>query len=154
MVTDLQVIGLRGDAQFSDIVDHFLSLGGDVVLMDPKYVYCKEQVISAVEHAERAFRHGTNRSKTMLTEIIMYTAGERQISAALGKMKQKNGKNGYVAAVLGIKGDLALGKLGMVRDDSLLKGTPEKAKAMGLKDNGIPYIDQALELVALLDIAK
>lgn len=155
MVTDLEIIGIRGDASFDDMVKHFTSLGGDVVLMDPLYVYGSKQIESAVEHAERSFRMGTNRSKTLLTEIIMYSAGERQISKALSRMKPKAGNNEYVAVVINVPGDLMLDRIGMERDDSIVEGTPEKAEAIGLKnDMNIPCEELALELVALLDLAK
>lgn len=155
MISDLKVIGIKGSAPFKSIVDHFLSLGGDVVLMDPMFVYGKEHVISAVEHAERSFEHGTNRSKTVLTEIIMYAAGERQISKALSKMKPKEGCDSFVAVVLNVPGELNLDKIGMIRDDSIIDGTPEKAEIMGLtNDMGISPEAMALELVALLDVAK
>lgn len=155
MVSNVKVIGLKGDAPFQDIIDHFLSLGGDVVLMDPTYIYGVDHVLSSVEHAERAFRNGTNRSKTILTEIMMYAAGERQISNALKKMKPKSGNNEYVAVVLDVPGDIQIDKIGMIRDDSVIDGTPEKAKAIGLVPvEGASFDDLILEKVALLDIAK
>lgn len=156
MVSDLKVIGIKGDASFQSIVDHFISLGGEVVLMDPMYVYGKDHIISAVEHAERAFRNGTNRSKTVMMETIMYASGDRQISNALKKMKPKDGCTEFVAAVLDVPGDLFLDKIGMVRDDRIIDGTPEKAKAIGLviDVDGISYDQLILEKVALLDIAK
>ena len=85
MVADVKVIGLRGEASFDDMVRHFTSLGGEVVIMDPMYVCGRDHIVSAVRHAERSFEHGTNRSKTLLTEILLYATGERQISKALGK---------------------------------------------------------------------
>ena len=155
MVSDLKVIGIKGNAPFQSIVDHFISLGGEVVLMNPMYVYGKDHIISAVEHAERAFRNGTNRSKTIMMEIIMYAAGDRQISSALSKMKPRPDTTEYVAAVLDVPGDLMLDKIGMVRDDKLIEGTPEKAKLIGLMDcEGISYDQLILEKVALLDVAK
>jgi len=151
---DLSVIGMRGEASFNTIVKHFTSMGGEVVLFDPDYVYGRDMIESAAEHAERAFRHGTNRSKTILTETIIYAASERQISKALSKMRPKNGRTDYVALLIGIS-DPRLDEIGMVRDDSLIEGTPEKAERMGLKnDMGIQYEDLALERVALLDLAK
>jgi KEOPS complex subunit Cgi121 len=155
MVSDLKVIGIEGDAQFDAIVKHFTSMGGDVILMDPTYVYGEEMIESAVAHAERAFRLGENRSKTLLTEIIMYSAGERQISKALARMRPKKGQRKMVAVVINVPGDMRLEEIGMTRCDDAVKGTPEKAKAMGLEnDMGIPPEELALELVALLDVAK
>ena len=152
---DVQVIGIRGDASFERMVEHFTSLGGEVVIMDPMYVCGKDHVISAVKHAERSFEHGTNRSKTLLTEIILYVAGERQISKAMEKMKPKQGCKNYALALLDQPEDLKLQDIGMERDDSILSATKEKAERMGLENPfGIPYEDLALENVAMLDLAK
>lgn len=155
MVADVKVIGLKGDATFDDMVRHFTSLGGEVVIMDPMYVCGKDHVVSAVRHAERSFEHGTNRSKTLLTEIILYAAGERQISKALEKMKPKAGCKEYVLALLDVPDDLKLDEIGMERDESIIDATDAKAKAMGLdRSFNIPIEDLALEMVALLDLAK
>ena len=152
---EVQVIGLRGEASFERMVEHFTSLGGEVVIMDPMYVCGKDHVISAVKHAERSFEHGTNRSKTLLTEIILYVAGERQISKAMERMRPKQGCKEYALALLDQPADLKLQDIGMERDDSILSATKEKAERMGLENPfGIPYEDLALETVALLDLAK
>ena len=155
MVSDVKVIGLRGEASFDDMVQHFTSLGGEVVIMDPMYVCGKDHIISAVRHAERSFANGTNRSKTLLTEIILYAAGERQISKAMSRMRPKEGCKEYVLALLDIPDDLKLDLIGMERDDSIVDANEEKAKAMGLDTSfGIDYEDLALEMVALLELAK
>ena len=155
MVADVRVIGLRGDASFDDMVKHFTSLGGEVVIMDPMYVCGKDHIISAVRHAERSFEHGTNRSKTILTEILLYAAGERQISKALEKMKPKAGCREYALALLDVPDDMKLNNIGMERDDSILDANVNKADALGLdRSFDIPIEDLALEMVALLDLAK
>ena len=155
MVCKVQVIGLRGGASFERMVEHFTSLGGEVVIMDPMYVCGKDHIISAVRHAERSFEHGTNRSKTLLTEILLYAAGERQISKAISRMKPKEGCKEYALALLDQPDDLKLDEIGMERDDSILEATDAKAEAMGLERSfGISNEDLALEMVALLDLAK
>ena len=155
MVADVRVIGLRGDASFDDMVKHFTSLGGEVVIMDPMYVCGKDHIISAIRHAERSFEHGTNRSKTLLTEILLYAAGERQISKALEKMRPKAGCKEYALALLDVPDDLKLNDIGMERCDSVLDANEAKADALGLdRTFNIPIEDLALEMVALLDLAK
>ena len=155
MAADIEVIGLRGDATFDDMVRHFTSLGGEVVIMDPMYVCGKDHIISAVRHAERSFEHGTNRSKTILTEILLYAAGERQISKALKKMRPKAGCREYALALLDVPDDMKLNNIGMERDDSILDANVNKADALGLdRSFDIPIEDLALEMVALLDLAK
>ncbi|MBR3476604.1 MAG: hypothetical protein IKH39_05525 [Candidatus Methanomethylophilaceae archaeon] len=148
-----EVIGMRGDAPFDDIVKHFTSMGGEVVLMDPDMVCGKDHVLSALIHAERSMEEGTNRSKTLLTEVILYCAWERQIGKALAKMKPKEGRREYVALLLDVD-DPKLGELGMERDDSLCQATEAKAKALGLDDRYLSYEDQAVENVASVELLK
>jgi len=148
-----QLIGMRGDANFDTMVSHFTSMGGEVVIIDPDAVVGKDHIMSAAMHAERAFSNGTNRSKTILTEILLYSAWERQIGKALTKMKPKEGRNEYVALLIDID-DPKLDEIGMVRDDSLIEATDEKAKKLGLSKEFLSYEDQAVENVAMVELLK
>jgi len=150
---NFQAIGIRGDAPFDDIIAHFTSMGGDAVLMNPEMIAGRDHVISAAKHAERSFSEGTTRSKTILTEIIIYCAWERQISKAIAKMKPMEGKGEYVALLIDIA-DPKLDEIGMVRDDSLMDTTDEKAKALGLVKGPVSYEDQAVENVAMVELLK
>ena len=149
----LQVIGMHGNATFEQMVGHFTSMGGDCVLVDPDMVIGKDHLLSAAEHAERAFREGTNRSKTVLTEIILYSAWERQIGKAMAKMKPKEGRNDYVALLIDID-DPRLEEIGMIRDDSLFEATQEKAERLGLIAGSLSFEDQAVENVAMVELLK
>ncbi|MCK9323597.1 MAG: hypothetical protein M0P07_06590 [Candidatus Methanomethylophilaceae archaeon] len=155
-MSTVQVIGISGNANFEDIIKHFTDLGGDVVLMDPMMVCGKDHILSAVMHADRAFENGTNRSKTILTETILYAACERQIGKALKKMHPKEGCTEMVAAVFNIDGDLQLKKIGMRRCDEIIAVTPDKIKLLGLDNygTGVPYEDIILEQIALVDLMK
>ena len=148
-----QVVGMRGDADFESIVGHFQSQGGDVILMDPDMVCGKDHLLSAAMHGERAFSEGTNRSNSLLTEIILYAAWERQIGKALAKMRPKDGRNEYVALVLDVE-DPKLDAIGMERDDSLIESSEWKSEKLGLKDCFLSPEDQAVERVALLELQK
>jgi len=151
---NVQVIGIRGDAGFDEIIRHFTGLGGDAVLLDPGVVCGRDHLLSAAAHAERAFRNGTNRSKTLLTETILYAAGDRQIGRAMEKMRPKDGKNGMVAVLFGID-DPELGRIGMTRCDEIMNASPAKAEALGIDVfEGISYEDAALEHVAMADLLK
>ncbi|MDR2866854.1 MAG: hypothetical protein LBV13_05600 [Methanomassiliicoccaceae archaeon] len=153
-MADVTVIGMRCRLPFNEMIEHFRGLGGDVILMDPAYVCGRDHILSAVMHAERAFANGTNRSKTLLTETILYAAGERQISRALEKMRPKNMTDGVAAAVFDVA-DLRLEMIGAVVDDDILTGTREKAENLGLDMPGnISAEDLALEMVATVDIQK
>ena len=148
-----QAMGIRGDTEFDDILAHFQSLGGDAILMNPDMVCGEGHLLSASMHGDRAFAEGTNRSNSLLTEIILYAAWERQIGKAISKMKPADGRQEYAAILVDID-DPKLDSIGMVRDDSILDATPEKAEMLGLESAMVPFEDQAIEMVALLELQK
>jgi KEOPS complex subunit Cgi121 len=151
---DILVIGIKGDLGFEQIIQHFTDLGGDVVLLDPNMVCGKDHIVSAVMHAERAFNNGTNRSKTILTETILYAAGDRQIGRAMEKMRPKEGVKEMVAVLFGIA-DPELSRIGMRRCDEVMEASPEKAKNLGIDVfDGVSCEDAALEHVAMADLLK
>lgn len=147
------VIGIRGDAPFEKIVSHFTSMGGDVVLLDPDMVAGKAHAMSAAIHAERAFNEGTNRSKTLPTEIIIYCAWERQIGKALDKMRPKPGRNEYVAILMNVN-EPRLDEICMERDDSIVDATLWKSEKLGLRSCFLSPEDQAVENVAMVELQK
>lgn len=154
-VSEVRVVGIRGGFTFEQAVDHFASIGAEVVLLEPSVVCGKDHVVSAVMHAERAFAEGRNRAKTLLTEIVLYAACERQIGKALKKMKPTDGTAGMVAAVLNYPGDLALSELGAESDDSLYAPSEEKARNLGAElFDGVSPGDAVLEQVAMVDLMK
>ena len=132
-----QAMGIRGDTEFDDILAHFQSLGGDAILMNPDMVCGEGHLLSAAMHGDRAFAEGTNRSNSLLTEIILYAAWERQIGKAISKMKPADGRQEYAAILVDI-------------DDPKL----EKAEMLGLESAMVPFEDQAIEMVALLELQK
>jgi Uncharacterized conserved protein len=151
---NIEIVGMSGNTGFEDIVKYFIDLGGDVILLDPDMVCGKDHLSSAVMHAERAFRNGTNRSKNILTETILYAAGERQISKALDKMRPKEGCKGMAAIIFDID-TVALDTIGMKRHDELLDPSEEKARNLGVElYEGVSVEDAVLEHVALLDLMK
>lgn len=148
-----QIMGIRGDAPFDEILTHFQSMGGDAILMNPEMVCGRDHLVSAAIHGERAFEEGTNRSNSLLTEIIIYAAWERQIGKAIAKMKPAEGSSEFAAVLVDID-DPHLESIGMARDDSILDPTEEKAERLGLSDPFVPAEEQAIEMVALLELQK
>ena len=147
------VVGIKCDRPFDDIIEHFRGLGGDVILFDPKHVFGRDHILSAVIHAERAFLRGVNRSRSLITETILYAAGERQISKAIAKIRPADGCNELAAAVFDID-ELCLDKIDAAVDDSLLECTPDKVKGTEFDIPGISPEDLAIEMVAMVDIQK
>ena len=76
-------------------------------------------------------------------------------AAVLKKMRPVSDSEPRVAVLFDID-DPRLEDIGLVRDDSIVGGTPEKAEAMGLDTHGldVTYDELALELVAMLDVEK
>lgn len=154
-MSGIRVIGLRGDFTFDRAMDHFESLGAEVALLDPDAVCGKDHLVSAYMHAEKAFAEGRNRSKKIVTEMILYAAFERQIGRALDAVRPRPGSGAVVAAVIGYDGDLELGKLGAVEDPALLAPSAEKAGRLGVElFEGVSPEDAVLEKVAFVDLMK
>jgi len=151
----MKIIGLVGKKEFAEISEYFLSRNTEMIIMDPMRVFGEIHVITAMNHAKRSFEYGTNRSKTIITEFLLYMAGERQISKALEKMKPKNDGKFVIVFPDGVDDDVLNG-IGMKCDDTLIDGTEEKAKLMGLCRNGldVSYDDLVLEMVAMTDVLK
>lgn len=149
---NFKVMGLRGKTPFGKLVKYFTSMGGEVVLLNPDSVCGRDHVVSAVMHAQRAFDEGTNRTKNLPSEIILYAAWERQAGKALAKMKPAD--NGpYVAILIGID-DPHLDRIGMVQDDSLMEPDQFKVDRLGLNSCFLPPGELAVERVAMVDLMK
>jgi Uncharacterized conserved protein len=147
---DITIVGLKG-IPYGSVIES-LSKNKDFAVMNASFVLGCSHVESAAMHASRSFENGTNRSKTFVTEFLLYMAGERQISKALTKMTPKDGED-MVAVVFNNTTDLS--KLEKYRDDMLIEATEEKAKLIGWNGKErISYEDLALEMVAFVDILK
>jgi len=154
-MTGTRVVGIRGSFTFEEAVNHMSSLGGNIILFDPSMICGRDHIVSAVHHADMAFSEHRNRSKTLLTEIVLYAACERQIGKALDKMKPKPESDGMVAAILDYDGDLKLSEIDAVSDDSLFAPSAEKAKNVGAEMfDGVSPEDAVLEQMAMVDLMK
>jgi KEOPS complex subunit Cgi121 len=160
-------------------VDVFLSKlltfsnNNDVVIQvfDAQVIYGDDHLISATQHAQRAFQEKTNATNSLLLEIILYAAGERQIHKAIKKVGVKKGKQ-LIAFVLvddqkkqGKKSydlviDNFLRLVHLIRNDKVLEGDKDTLKRFGIKDEEIrtvpesKYCDLILEKIAMVDVIK
>jgi len=137
-------------------------------------VYGENHLLSAAEHAIRAFRENTNVMRTLSMEVVLYAAGERQIGTALSKIGVTQGEGNYVFLIISstpeideAKGSLKtedverfIREYGMERDDSVLEGNENTLRRFGLSDEEIrtvekdKYEDLILEKVAMVDVIK
>jgi KEOPS complex subunit Cgi121 len=171
------VIGAQGTIQN---IDSFLqqllvfSKKENLVIqaLDAAVVYGADHLISATEHAQRAFDQRTNATNSLALEILLYAAGERQIQKAITKMGVKKGKQ-TIAFVLvdTLKRkpdkktcDLVVDKLlrtfHLTSDEAVLEGSRDTLKRFGITDSELRtlpesrYSDLILEKVALVDVIK
>jgi len=142
-----------------------------IQLFDADVIYGKNHLISAAEHAVRAFERETNTTNSLGMEILLYASGERQLKLAISKMGIKAGR-GNVAFVLAddIKDakckisnqltDELLKLASLKRDDKVLNGNEDTLRKFGISENEIntvtkaKYGDLILEKVAMVDIIK
>ncbi|MCK5547644.1 MAG: hypothetical protein KAI64_01420, partial [Thermoplasmata archaeon] len=83
----------------------------EIVLLNADLVFGKEHLLSAYEHAKRAFASGTNTSRALGKELILYAAGERQISKAIDKMGIKDGLRNIAMVLIGKSTGAQISKL-------------------------------------------
>lgn len=145
----------------------------EIQIMDADLVCGRDHIISACEHAIRAFREKRNAMRRISMEILLYAAGERQIVDAINKIGIKKGKGRFVFVFLTsrdfeeIDGEIDENEaveiirwLGMRPNDDVMKISRDKLKNLGFSDEEIDtvekdkYGDLALEKVAMLDIIK
>jgi KEOPS complex subunit Cgi121 len=144
------------------LLQRALAMEEEVLLMDADMVCGVDHLVSAVMHARRAFERGSNSSKTLGMEVMLYASGERQISKAKRRMGVHQGTERVAVVLLSPEGDmdLVLEKLGLCRQDSLLDCTWEKGKALGLDPLGLGTLgprylqEMVLEKVAFVDLLK
>jgi len=130
-------------------------------LLDASIVFGKAHILSAYEHAKRAFDEGRNSSKSLATEVLLYASGERQISAAIKKMGIKGGSSQICILLIGdVDPDGIIRHLGLEKDDSVLEGNVEDLRAFGISKKEIGSVpedkvfDLVLERVAMVDLLK
>ena len=171
----MTVVGARGTIKDVDrFLQQLLSFSEEqqvvIQALDAEAVYGKDHLVSATEHALRAFKRGRNAMNSLALEILLYAAGERQIQKAITKMGVKKGKGQIAFVIIDIKKakgktydmvvDTLLQMFHFVRDDKVLEGTKDTLKRFGITQRELQtvpeqrYGDLILEKVALVDVIK
>lgn len=124
-------------------------------------VFGKSHILSAYDHAKRAFDQKTNSSTSLVNETLLYASGERQISSAIEKMGIGEGKGRFCIVLVGnCDPDKLVELLNLERDDSVLDGDVEKLTTFGITEKEIETVpkekvfDLVLEIVAMVDLLK
>ncbi len=157
-----QIIGARGHiADPRKAVERLQSLpDGSVLALNADLICGVEHLQSAVEHALRSFDQQMNVCNNIAMECLVYASGERQISKAQGKMGMMKGAERVALVLFGPLEEEVLSVLDLVRDDSVLDASVEKALRFGVERREIDALgperasDLVLERVAFVDILK
>ena len=159
------VFGARrvGDIDLFKGLDALRGRGLVVQLFDAGKVIGGEHLLSAVEHAERAFERGSQTAKSLDVEVLLYASGERQIERAIKHLGISDCTQAIAGVIIGCgEGELPsiLDGLQLERDDSVLEPSVDKLIAFGIDKREIDAVGQChaqelvLERVALLDVKK
>ncbi|MEA2055045.1 MAG: KEOPS complex subunit Cgi121 [Candidatus Thermoplasmatota archaeon] len=172
---NIKVIGCRDKIKYrEELIKKIKYFGKEnkiaCQIMDAEMIYSKEHVVSAVEHAVRAFKNKTNSCNTLDMEILLYASGKRQIKDAIDVMGIKDGekfvfvsagKTGiadYNGEVKGIEDFIK--NLGVEIDNTVINGNDEFLKKFGIGKKELETVDKSmygdliLEKVAMVDVIK
>lgn len=165
---------LKGELDKDSILNRVQTLSKEVSkiiqIFDSELIYGKDHIISACEHAMRAFDQGKAVSDSLAMEILLYTAGDYQIKVALDKLGVKENTKG-IAMVFINKNRNEKNKFNkqfnkfcsefdMKPDDEVLIGDKDTLHKFGISDDellAVPedhWLELVLEKVALVDIKK
>ncbi len=131
----------------------------EIAVLDAEMVFGKEHLISAVEHALKAFERKKSFSNKLSTEVLVYASGDNQIRNAIQKMGIKKETKKFVLVVIGeCNIDNMLSSLKLKRNNSVLKKNLKVLKQFGITENEINAVyrpaDLILEKIALVDVRK
>lgn len=163
---EVEIIGCKKISNIEkclEIAKKFSNERGIIVqLMDADMVYGKDHLISAVEHASRAFEEGRNSSSSLSMEILLYASGKKQIKNAIQFSGIKERKSA-IAVIAGkkISKDVVkelMHRLNVERDDSVIQKKEKTLNKFGFSLEEIGATnkpeDLILEKVAMVDIMK
>lgn len=160
------VVGARGKVgHVEDFVRRLQQeserLGLKAQAFDADMIFGEDHLLSAAEHAERSFARGSNVASDLMVEVLVYAAGERQISKALQKVGVKDDQERIVLLMDAEErvGDF-LKSLDLSRDDGLIPGKLESLLEFGISEDEIQTVppervlDLVLEQVAFVELLK
>ncbi len=137
------------------------STGVRLHVVDASRVCGAAHLASALMHARRAHERGRGRARDLKVELMLYLAGDRQISKAIESAGVKRGTKAVGVAVEGAhKSALRAAAdlfeaLSLERDDAALTGSAAKAKALraaGYGKDAAEWEGLALEVTAFVDL--
>jgi len=157
---DIEIAGALGRVEDVEKFMGEIRNLGEILVMDARMVCGRDHLLSAVEHARRAFERGTNAASSLPMETLLYASGERQISRAVEKMGVKPGCEKLAFVFFDRPAEEVLGSLNLLRDDALLEPSMEKVLRMGIGRREVEAVpgelvpDLVLERVAFVEMMK
>lgn len=172
------VVGAEGEVEDVDtFIEKIKRLseekGIEIQVVDADLVCGKDHLLSAYQHAVRAFEEKRNSMKRISMEILLYLSGERQISDAIKKMGVKKDSQKLVFIFLDskdhdeLKGKISedevrkiVEEMGMEIKEDVMEPSREKLRMLGFSEEEIDTVDKdkyedlVLEKVAMVDIIK
>jgi len=141
------------------IVARATEAGAQVLVVDGALVFGKDHLRSALFHALRAIEEGTNASKSIPMETLLYASGERQLSAAIKKMSVSEDTEEVVVARL-TRDTIEPDPSWQPMSEEAMQVTVERLRAFGITDRELATVgadrgrELVLERVAAVDIQK
>jgi KEOPS complex subunit Cgi121 len=165
----VKIVGAKGNIQNIDrFVQNILKLAEKynitIQALDADVVYGNDHLVSALQHAKRAFEQGRNATNSLAMEILLYASGERQIQKSIQKVGIKTGQRNIAFVFDGnISNDLVekiLKTLNISRDDTVLEGSTDTLRRFGITQLEIKTVPESnyghliLERIAMVDVIK
>ncbi len=145
-------------AALREVQAYARSRGGWAQLLDAGRILGKDHILSAFEHARRAFAQGTNSTESLEMELLLYASGERQISRAIA-VAGVRARRPFALVCGGLRAAEVIRRAGWRRDDGVLGPSPAKLRSIGVsgaeaRSAGSRAADLVLERVARVDLLK
>lgn len=169
---NIKIIGAKGNINHvNNLIDEIRNFSKRneciVQILNADLVFGKNHLISAVNHASRAFNTNTNSTNSLEMEILLYASCERQIKIAIQRIGITKGKSNIAFVIINDTKEMQsttldsfLKKMRLTRDDKVLDGNRNTLVNFGLTEKEIStvskknYEDLILEKVAKVDIIK
>ena len=170
----MRMIGCTGS--FAHIIDFISDVNKfsskydiEIQLFDADMIFGENHLISAFDHAKRAFERNDASTHSLGMEILLYASGERQIKKAIEKMGVKKEKSSMIVLFIHNSSqldsidniiDTFLEYFNLKRNDTFIEPDRSKLIEYGISEKAVSTVksDQIyqllLEKIALVDVIK
>ncbi len=155
------VIGAKGKMDVERALKFLKGIDENAQILDATMVCGREHLGVAYEHAERAFREGRNKSRSIGMETMLYASTRRQIKEAIETMGAKE-EGEYAFLFFNVderEARKVVKEMGLVIDESVLEPSMEKLmnfideEEIKTVDKSF-YFDLLFEKIAMVELMK